>query len=101
MIGWVVILGASLAPLGAPPPPKPPVTTSSANETRSKKESKTAARGAKGNAAPKTKSKTKLDAEEKAMLQNAEFLAMLELLLDLPILADDEELEAENKEAAP
>lgn len=35
--------------------------------------------------------------ERQLMLQNREFLQMLDLLIDLPLLADDDELEKEPK----
>lgn len=37
--------------------------------------------------------------EEALMLQNREFLEMLELLIDLPMIAEDNELETESKES--
>lgn len=106
MIEWVFILAARLVPLGVPPEPPPPQAPRTAREVRTPEAAPPARQTKPAKPAktiqPSTRDPQRVPArpteEERIMLQNAEFLRMLDLLMDLPLLAEDEELEgAENE----
>ncbi len=101
MIEWVLIVAARLAPLGVPaePPPPRPARTSPAPKTPERPSPAKVAPSARSAKTPTGRRAPKRPptAEELLMLRNAEFLRMLDLLIDLPLLAEDEELEISEK----
>ena len=97
MIEWWFIVASALT---GPPEKAPPAPSNAkiATQPPSVKAPKKAAPGKRANKpSPAPPRPRKASPEEVLMLQNKEFLQMLDLLIDLPLLAEDEELETPEK----